>query len=213
MMYLFNTSTTRRQMKSLAKPTSYFGFIVAILTTVVSIVTILIFGKKDWIFTEAGIIENAQWILIVCAMIAFASASLDSSGKSKRMIYLFLVVLNYIFLMREIDFETLPLPDYIGMFLYGKGKNIVCTILIAIPIVGALLKFKHYFKESIDYLLSKEGITLFLGGVLLGISSLFEHQLPKITTHEIAELFEEITELWGYVVILYSSTISAKILK
>ncbi len=198
-------------MKNLVKAILYFGNLVAVLTTVISIVAVLILGEKNWIFTEEGIIENAQWILIVCSMLLFAITSSDD--KQRRMIYLFLVALNYLFLMREVDFENLNLPDYVGMFLYGKGKNIVCTILISIPIIGALLKFRHYFKESLSYLFSREGILLFCGAVLLGLSSLFEHQLPKFTSHMVAELFEELTELWGYVLILCAATIATKIKK
>ena len=197
-------------MKTFTKKISLFGYVVALLTTITSIISVMLFNAKEWIFSEAGIIENTQWVLIVCAMLVYLIAAFDNSLKSKRMIYFFLAALCYLFLVREVDFEKLNLPSYIEMFLYGKGRAITVTIAMSIPIICAAMKFNHYKKESINLLLSREGIILFCGGLLLGLGSLFEHQSARFIGQTGAELLEELSELWGYAVILFAAASSTK---
>ena len=197
-------------MKVVAKNISLFGYMIALLATITSMISVSLFNAKEWIFSESGIIENAQWILIVCAMFVYLIAAFNDSLKSKRMIYFFLASLCYLFLVREVDFEKLNLPSYIEMFLYGKGRAITVAFAMAIPIICATMKFNHYKKESVNFLFSKEGVFLFFGGILLGLGSLFEHQSARFIGPTGSELLEELSELWGYAVILFAATTSAK---
>ena len=75
-------------------------------------------------------------------------------GGNERMITLFFAVLMWAFILREVDFDKMGLPDAAVFMLYGKGRAIPLVAGFSIAIIGAAIKFRHYFKATLSFLLS-----------------------------------------------------------
>ena len=166
----------------------------AVALVIVASISIFAFGNSDWAYSESGCFEVAQDIILCFALIVFVLASLMRGNRQEKLITVFFAILTYTFILRELDFEKMGLPDWLVFLFHGKGRNI--SIAIAFIIVGilALRDYKNYIAKSIEFMLSKRGALMIIAGVLLLVGGLFD-KMDKLPNNE---FFEEVFELSGY---------------
>ncbi len=98
--------------------------------------------------------------------------------------------------------DSFNLPDAIKFI--GSGANFIATIVLAFFTVvtyAAFHDFHYYINAAIKFAKSRAGILLITGGVFLLIGDSFEKL--KFFAHYL--YFEEMSELFGDVLILLSS--------
>jgi len=152
------------------------------------------------IYAEDGFLEILQAILlgIGCLVFLAAVASRQEPGK---LIFLFCSLLCYSFVVRELDVELLNVPQVVKFIGSGIGRNASLALAFGAMLIYAVANFSYYKKAGLQFLKSKAGILLMLGGVLLQVGDLFEKNYAL--QHHV--FFEEFSELSGYVLILLSA--------
>lgn len=172
---------------------AYFGFVLW--------ATFAVLDNNTHIYAENGLIENIQaGILVVACIVYLATAAFDK--RSETLILLFCSLLCYSFMLRELDVERFDVPYALKLIGSGAGRNIIlATAFAAIFGYAALSNYSYYKKAAVGFIKSRPGFLLIAGGVFLIIGDSFEKY--KGITHY--GFFEEIIELFGYVLILLSS--------
>ncbi len=153
------------------------------------------------IYEENDIIENTQAALLIFSCIFYLFNSLEDKS-SKRYISLSLSLLCYIFLLREVNVKRLDVPEILKFFGSGWGRNI--SYLVGITyILFAIYKrgFLNFKNTLIVFLKSPQSKLLFYAGGLLILGDIFEKN-SHLSFHM---FFEEISEFFGYVLILISA--------
>ncbi len=181
-------------------------FTVTGISAIMGVIFVAI-NKPDYALQEIGCIELSQALVLVVSMLTYFLAFFCKGGKFEKMITLFLAVLMYAFIMREIDFEKLGLPDWVVAITYGKGRAIIVTTGFAVAIIGALMKFNQYKKSTLNFLTTKRAALLVLGGLFLVSGNIVEH---GTNWGSFTEVVEEELELLGYCTILCSAILTKK---
>lgn len=152
------------------------------------------------VYAENGPIESLQAILLATSCIVFLLPVVLNREPGK-LIPLFLALLCYSFLVRELDVERLNVPDFVKFIGSGIGRNTTLAVGFISLLTYAGTRFSYYKNASIQFLKSRPGILLMLGGLLMVVGGVCEksHSIPQHA------FFEEFFELWGYVFILLSS--------
>lgn len=130
------------------------AFSISAITLASAAVSVLAFGDTSWVYSESGALEILQAVLLACAFLYYVAALFRKGGGNERMITLFFAVLMWAFILREVDFDKMGLPDAAVFMLYGKGRAITLVAGFSIAIIGAAIKFRHYFKATLSFLLS-----------------------------------------------------------
>ena len=170
-----------------------------------SAVSVLFFGDSSWVYSESGVLEISQSVLLFIAFIYFLYAFFANSRPNERMISLFLLVLAWAFLLREVDFDKMNLPAPLVFMLYGAGRTITVTAGFAAALIGASMHFKKYAAASLSFIISSRGLMILLTGVFLVVGYIFEHKFHGAAS----ELYEEGFELLAYIFFLVLSCITA----
>lgn len=194
-------------MKDKSKTFLMAAFSISAITLASATVSVLAFGDTSWVYSESGALEILQAVLLACAFLYYVAALFRKGGGNERMITLFFAVLMWAFILREVDFDKMGLPDAAVFMLYGKGRAITLVAGFSIAIIGAAIKFRHYFKATLSFLLSVRGTLMAAACALLWTGYLFEHRLEVPN----AELYEEGFELAAYCLILASAAMTEKI--
>ncbi len=195
----------------MSKKLKTFYFLVFLLTAISAITgffLVTVFNRPEFALSESGCIENSQAFILVIAFLTYVSVLISQKNNDEKMITLFLAVLMYAFILREVDFNRMNLPNWAVIILYGKGRNITIVMGFAIAIIGALMNFAHYKKASLDFIKTKRAILLITAGVVLLSADIIEHYTYWGTY---TELIEEEVELLAYCIILTSAIFTKKI--
>ena len=178
------------------------SLIRAALSAIIGVVLMTIFNHPEWAITESGCLEITQAAILVVALIFYVVALFHNGGKDEKMITLFFAVLMYAFILREVDFDKMGLPEPLVFMLYGKGRAITLILGFAVALIGALLKFKTYIKSTLKFIFSTRGYLIAAAAAMLWIGYYFEHHSNLEAT---GELLEELCELAGYCLFLTSA--------
>ena len=178
----------------------------SIIMTIMAAISTFIYNDTSWIYTESGCFELAQDIVLIFAFITFLQACFMRGNKQEKYITIFFTILTYAFILREIDFERLNLPDWSVILFHGKGRNITIVIAFATTIILALREYKHYINQSFSFVLSKRGFLMIIAGTLLLIGGVLE-KWQNFASHE---FYEEMFELSGYLVYSASALLTYK---
>ena len=149
---------------------------------------------------ESGCLEIMQAVLIIMAGLLFLAAAFVKSGLAPAIPFFFFV-LCYVFFLREVDFDKMDLGAFADFMLYGAGRYITITLGFAAALIWAFFRFRRYWTASLDFLRSRRGGAMILGGLFLLLGYLFEHEFGLSN----AQFFEEASELAGYCLILYAA--------
>lgn len=152
------------------------------------------------IYAEDGFLETLQATLLGLGCLVFL-APFASRGEPGKLIFLFCSLLCYSFVVRELDVELLNVPEVVKFIGSGIGRNVSLALAFGAMLIYAVANFSYYKKAGFQFLKSRAGILLMLGGVLLQVGDLFEKNYAL--QHHV--FFEEFSELSGYVLILLSA--------
>lgn len=152
------------------------------------------------IYAENGLLENIQVILLTISCIVFL-IPIALEKKTEKSILLFCSLLCYSFILREMDFESLDVPNVIKFISFGVGRNATLTAAFISLFSYAAFRFSYYKNACISFIRSKSGILLMSGGLFLIVGDIFEKRSSII--HHV--YWEELFELCGYCFILLSA--------
>jgi hypothetical protein len=141
-----------------------------------------------------------QVILVAIACIVFF-APIVFEKRSDKLILLFCSLLCYTFALRELDVQDLDIPAALKFIGYGVGRNITIAAALLAIFAYAGFNFSYYKKAAKDFLKSRPGILMMVGGGFLLFGDFFEKYDSMIHY----AYFEEISELCGYVSILLAA--------
>lgn len=194
-------------MKGKSKTFIMAAFSISAITLASAAISVFALGETGWVYSEGGALEILQAVLLACAFIYYVTALLRKGGKRERMITLFFAVLMWAFILREVDFDKMGLPAAAVFMLYGKGRAITLIAGFSIALIGAAMKFRHYLKTALRFIMSARGVLMAAACALLWTGYMFEHILEVSN----AELYEEGFELAAYCLILASAAMTEKI--
>ena len=178
------------------------SLICAALSAIIGVMLMAIFNHPEWAITESGCLEITQAAILVVALVFYVVALFRKGGKDEKMITLFFAVLIYTFILREVDFDKMGLPEALVFMLYGKGRTITLVLGFAIALLGAIVHFKTYIKSTLKFIFSTRGFLIAAAAAMLWTGYFFEHHSNLGAT---GELLEELFELAGYCLILTSA--------
>ena len=153
------------------------------------------------IYAENGLIETMQvYLLAVACGIYLATLALEK--RSDKLILLSCSLLCYGFFVRELDVETFAIPQLLIFIGSGVGRTMTLALaMAAIGLYATLTDPAHYAKSAVAFARSRPGVLFVAGCVFLVVGDLLEKN--KILAQRV--FFEEMAELFAYVLILLSS--------
>ena len=183
-----------------------------------AIITIVIFlGLLFWssysvyvlnntsIYVENGFLENIQVFTIsIACFVLFLPVVYQN--RTDKLILLFLSFLCLSFALREVDVEDLNIPSVLKFIGSGIGRNALIAAGFITMFSYLIINIKHYKNLLRSFLASKEGALIITAGILLCIGEGFEN-MSSVPHHV---LFEELSELSGYVLFLLGAFIYSK---
>ncbi|MGD9687075.1 MAG: hypothetical protein AB7U43_08905 [Desulfobacter sp.] len=178
---------------------SLFSFGLLFFTVVSAYFVSLDIEHKAEFLRENGPIESLQAFILAINCFVFVMTALQK--ESVKWISFFCALICYSFLLREIDVELLNVPDVVKFFGSGVGRN--TTILLGFVFLLAYMSSRFFYSklECINFVKSKPGLLLIFGGVLLLLGDFFE----KLDFVSYNNFYEEVLELFGYFIILFSA--------
>ena len=176
-------------------------FIVATWLGFVFWSTYSVFDGNTQIYAENGLMENMQAFVLVIACITFLTVAVFNK-KAAKAILLFCFFLCYSFILREVDVEDFDVPYILKLIGSGTGRNAILLVgFVTICIYALSNGYSNFKKAAVEFIKTRAGILLVLGGVLLFAGDSFETR--NTILHHV--FFEEIFELSAYILILLSS--------
>jgi hypothetical protein len=160
-----------------------------------------VFSIEDMtVYGENGPLETLQAILLATSSLIFISSAVIDKAANK-LILAGCSLLCLTFTLRELDAEKLDLPLALKIVTSGVGRNVIISLAFMALFILTARRFSFYCKAAVQFLRSKPGILLLLGGLFLLAGDLFEksESLP----HHV--YFEEISELFSYCLLLLSA--------
>ncbi len=186
---------------------------IEILITIITSIGILsyffyavYFLNQVSIYIENGILENTQVIVLIISMLVFFFSVFNPKREDK-LILIFFSFLCFSFILREVDVETLDIPNTLKIIGHGMYRNIMIITGFIIISTYAIYHNKHLcYTKLYIFLVSINGILIMMAGILLYLGDFFEHY--NSITHHV--FLEEICELSGYILLLLSALLFLK---
>lgn len=169
----------------------------------------IVLDGNTQIHTEHGLIENIQASIIVISFIVYLIAAVFNK-KSEKLILCFCVLMCYTFFLREVTIWKLDVPNALKMIGSGIGRDLSISIGFAAIFIYAILRDYSYYKTAaVKFIRSTPGLLLVAAAVFFFIGLYFERQ--SLMIHH--QFYEEMCELFGYVLVLLSSFATIPFLK
>lgn len=159
--------------------------VTSVIIFIVASISVFVFKNSSWIYSETGVLEVVQSVILLFSFIFYLYAFTKCPTARDSMITLFFSVLMWAFLLREVDFDKMNLPSALTFILYGKGRTITLVAGFSVAIIGAILYFNRYIKQTLAFMLSIRGLLILMACVFLWVGYIFERRL----TLENSELF------------------------
>ena len=183
-------------------------WIMNIGISIFSILTVLfLYPQIDT--KENGIVETAQAILIVFAMLVFAYHAFIIKAREAKLVSLGLSLLCLTFLLRELNVETFDIPSFLILIGSGLGRNL---FLVSLWVILLILAFKNRNFEKNDvvtFLNSTQGQLLMFSALMLVLGSLMDKNVFSLQ-YSTTNFYEELLELLGYVYLFLASILRIK---
>jgi hypothetical protein len=153
---------------------------------------------------ENGVMEYGQGLLLALSMIAFL---LPLSTATPRQRYVLFACSLFCFssVLRELDVEDYDIPQLFIILGSGIGKKIVLAVLWAPILIYFARNFSYYKTTFSDYLFSKTGRYILLGGVVMFLGWPFDKGLVDSAYNN---LYEELFEFSGYYFLLVAAIVA-----
>jgi hypothetical protein len=161
------------------------------------------------IYAENGLIENTQLCLLVISGLVFLAAAIFEKRPEKP-IPLFCSLICYSFALRELDLKKFDVPGALKFVEPGIVRNTtIAAAFVLLLAYAALSDFHYHRKAAARFVRSRPGILLITAAGFMLVSDFFEKH-NGIIHHT---YFEEMSELFGYVLILMSSLATLPFMK
>lgn len=147
-------------------------------------------------------VEHIQVLFLALATVGFAVQAFWQQGRY-RVLCLFLMMLCFIFIFRELDVEDFDVPQWV-IFLFADNRGRAFFVVPTLILLGMVLQdWRHYLQNLRVYLKTPLFIALVLAAVLLLVfSQMFDRHWVSVA-HNV--LFEELSELSAYYLLLAMS--------
>lgn len=180
----------------------FFIFVIVLLLCFFAWSCYMVFTIENAaVYKENGIIENIQ-VLILCITFFIFLAPPFYQKRNDKLISLFFSLLIVNFILRELDVEKFDIPKVLILIGSGVGRKVLLAIGFVSILLYAAFDIKHYLHLSLKLLQSRTGILILIAPIFLFMGGFFEDaQFPH------HEYFEEMSELIGYVFLLFAATI------
>ena len=195
------------ETKKMQNKSKIFLSIIVIISIVIFLlasISVILFKNSGWVYSETGVLEILQGILLLFTFIYYLIAFLKYPQAKDSMITLFFAVLMWAFFLREVDFDKMNLPEILTFILYGNGRNITLIAGFSIAVIGAIIHFNRYIQQTRSFIFSIRGLLVVLACIFLWLGYIFERHLDI----GCSELFEEGSELIAYLCLLSSALIT-----
>lgn len=186
--------------------TLVFALILSGIIILLSILSVIVFDCSWWVLGETGCLENIQVVILLIALIFFVIGIKRNKQRGQNMLLLFFALLCYAFILREVDFDKIGLPDFMVFMLYGLGRHITLILGFSFALIFAAVSFREYIKSTLYFIFSKRGLYILLASAFLWLGYFFEHKFNFSNE----ELWEESCELIGCCCLLYSAYLCEK---
>lgn len=160
----------------------------------------VVFDHNTSLYLEYGLIENIQSGVLGLCFLVYLLSAIISKGPAK-FIMLFLTLLCYAFVLREMPLWKLDIPQIFIILGSGTGRNITEGIAFLLLVFYGLKNFSRYKQAGIDFIRSKPGYLFMAAGLFLCLGGAFE----EMKWIDLNMYYEEICELFGYILILLSA--------
>lgn len=177
----------------------------AFLAVLLWLVYSVYYLNQPSIYAEHGILENLQALTLLVSFVIFFLPPLMQK-RGDKIFSLFFALLCFAFILREVDVEDFNLPSIIVFWGAGTGRTIFLSIALFAFITYGLAHLKYYKPILKNFLKSQTLLLLFIAALLLQTGEFLEG-LNSIPHHA---LWEEISELCGYVVMVCSAILLYK---
>ena len=154
--------------------------------------------QKEQLSSENGWLENLQVLYLALAAVGFALSGSVLTDRH-RLLFYFLSMLALLFIIREVEFGDLAIPQWMKFMLAGAGRAVfyVVAIVLFIKQAGAFREYWHrrkmYLRMSIFWYLMASGF------FLVAFSLTFDRQFIEINHYQ---LLEEASETIAYLLLL-----------
>jgi len=152
------------------------------------------------IYAENGLLENIQATLLAIACIAFLVPTAFEKRSDKLILFL-CSLLCLAFVLRELDVETFDVHGAVKFIGSGAGRNTIIAAALIVLLSYAAFRVSYYKKRVAEFIRSRAGLLLMMGGVLIIIGDAFE----KYDWIDYHAYIEEMFELFGYTLILLAA--------
>lgn len=160
-----------------------------------------IFDDNTRIHLENGLIENIQACLLAISCIVYLIGAFFAK-KPEKLILCTCSLLCYSFLLREVQVGKLDIPNVLKIIGSGIGRNLtIGTAFVAIFAYAIFSDYSYYKTAALGFIRTRPGVLLLAAALFLVLGFFFEEQ--KLMIHH--QFYEEISELFGYLLILLSS--------
>ena len=185
------------------------GILWLSLLLVALLVSPALAGGAGELAQENGVLENTQIALLLLSGLVFVVQSF-SVERNLRFILWMGVWLSPSIILRELDIETLAVPQWVIAIGSGTGRNLIMGVgWIAL----CLLAIKSYstWKGSFRRIArSRMAIFMYSAVTMLLLGSLFDH---RAISEGQGKLWEELFETIGYFLLLPAAFFSKSILQ
>lgn len=152
------------------------------------------------VYAEQGPLENLQ--AFVLAIASFVYIALSTRHKpSDRLVLMFCGVMCAGLLSRELDIESFDVPAALIFIGSGAGRTATLVLAVAALLLMAWRDFHRFRQSAVSFVRSKPFQLLMAAGIMLFFGDCFEKQTQVF--HHV--MLEEVSELFGYGLILLSS--------
>ena len=152
------------------------------------------------IYQEYKLIENMQIFVLMATCVVFVLPPAFGKGSDK-LIPAAGVLLGYSCVLRELEIKHLDVHWCLKLVGTGMGRSVILSVALVALLGYAVAHFSRSVKVSIDFIRSRSGILLMVGGVLILAGDVCE----KSHSFSNDAFFEEILELWGYCLMMLSA--------
>lgn len=161
-------------------------------------------GEVIRVDKENGLLENLQVALLVLSAIAFL-VPVARAERSYRCVLLGGVMLCFSFILRELDVEDLPVPQWVIAIGSGAGRDILLgTGWVAVGVLA--IQSRIQIIASIKPIVfCRTTLVVVIAGFILVSGSFFDHKDNKVAADQLAE---ELIEVVGYGTLLVGALLA-----
>jgi hypothetical protein len=157
---------------------------------------------------ETGPMENSQAAALALAVAFYIMAALGARGGA-RLFFACLALLALNFLLREVDFRDLSLPEGWTRLLQGRVRNLWLGAAWLAAVLFALRSARSLRAFALPWLKRPPAILLIAGGVCYVTAYLFDQKVFDLPT-ETGRFIEELIEVDAALLVLWSAALASR---